>query len=144
MLSHASLLLAQALNDNEQVKVIGPYAEQLVNMAGAKLNTSTSTANYPMADTIPSSLKNTLITAAELSSPLTMPYAVGKLATGSATTDSKSPVESWIESIAGNWMLIGVGTILGIAALVMSQHKNITKVIDTGTKIASKVAMVAA
>lgn len=142
VLNNAAILLQQALIDNQQVEVTGAHAQQLVDMVGAKLNGST--AYLPDATPAPSALKNTLITAAELGTPFTAPLAAAKIAGAVTGTSPANAAESWIESIAGNWGLIVVGSILVIAALVMSQKRNITKVINTTKDVAGKVAAVSA
>lgn len=128
-LNHAALLLSQNLSNGTPTSVTGPYADQLIKLAGGQLN-SQGLVTY----SAPGFLQNTG-TAIESADPTGLVKAAADTYNAAGPPKGQS-ISTWLMKGAGNYSLIAFGAIIAIAALIYSQRENVTAVVKQVGKVA--------
>lgn len=132
-LPHAAYLLSQNLTNGTPTTVTGPYADQLVKLAGGQLN-SQGLVTY----SAPGVLSNTK-TALEQVDPTGLVKAAADTYNAAGPSNGQS-ISSWLMKGAANYSLIAFGAVIAIAALIYSQRDNVTAVVKQVGKVAEFAA----
>lgn len=136
-LNQAALLLSQNLGNGTPTSVTGPYASQLVSLAGGQLN---SQGLVTSAD--PSFLQNIggAINSHLWGASIAQLTQDAKKAGAIASSNPVTSLTSWIGTSAANFSLIAFGAVIAVAALIYSQRENIQTVVKQAGKVAALAA----
>lgn len=130
VLAHMAWLASNEIQQNKQVEIIGPQAQYVANMAGLSINGNFAVDNSP-----------TLTDNLESTDPTGIIKAVKDTVNGAAQTGASiaHPIDTITKNL-GNYAMMATGVVLVIGALLISQRKNITKIVKTGGEIAAIAA----
>lgn len=127
-LHQAAYLLQGNLQQGTPTEVTGPYAQQLVSLAGGQMDAQGLVTSNPSGFQF---LKNV-----ESADPTGIVKAAADTVQGSGPPTGTS-VASWLTSHAANWSFMVVGAILVLGALLISQRETITHAVTTTAKTAA-------
>jgi hypothetical protein len=127
--------VAGQMSNNTPFNVIGPNAATVIQQAGI-INGSLSPSDSIAS---PQTISPGTATATNTTTGGLPPQIAGTISNGQMTPNPNSPVQqaqvgsgssitTWISAHMGNWGLIGIGVVLGLGALLISQKQTLITV----------------